>query len=62
MQSLKQLEGLTRQNGNEQDFVIELLNKAKIPLTKENYLGLAYPDGVPEDFDDSTIPEQIRKK
>jgi hypothetical protein len=42
--------------------VIELLNKAKIPLTKENYLGLAYPDGVPEDFDDSTIPEQIRKK
>jgi hypothetical protein len=35
----------TPQSGSEQDFVVELLQKAGLPLTRENYLGLAYPDG-----------------
>ena len=51
----------TPQSGNELDFVVELLSKAKLPLTKENYLGLAYPDGVPEEFDESTLPPEIKQ-
>jgi hypothetical protein len=62
MQLLEQQEELTPQSGSEPDFVVELLTKAKLPLTRENYLGLAYPDGVPEDFDESTIPAEIRQE
>jgi hypothetical protein len=62
MKLSEQQAGLTPQSGNEPDFVVELLTKAKLPLTRENYLGLAYPDGVPEDLDESTLPTQIRKK
>jgi hypothetical protein len=48
----------TRQNGRdkEPDFVVELLQKAGLPVTRENYIGLAYPDGLPEDFDESELP------
>lgn len=50
------------QNGiNNDDFVLHLLNKYKIPVTKENYIGLAYPEGLPSDFDESSLPEQVRK-
>lgn len=52
----------TPQSGNELDFVVELLDKAKLPLTRENYLGLAYPDGVPEDLDENTLPPEIRQE
>ena len=62
MQLLDQPVESTPQNGSEPDFVVELLTKAKLPVTRENYLGLAYPDGVPEDFDESTLPAQLREE
>lgn len=43
------------------DYVIILLERFGLPLTRENYLGLAYPEGLPEDFDETTLPLQIRK-
>ena len=52
----------TPQSGSEQDFVVELLQEAGLPLTRENYLGLAYPDGVPEDLDESSLPPEIRQQ
>ncbi len=45
----------------ETDHVLELLKKFCLPLTRENYLGLAYPECLPEDFDETTLPLQIRK-
>ncbi len=45
----------------ETDHVLELLKKFNLPLTRENYLDLAYPEGLPEDFDETTLPLQIRK-
>ncbi len=47
------------QNGNEPDYVLNLLKKFNLPLTKENYLGLAYPEGAPEDLDESSLPKEI---
>lgn len=44
----------------EEDFVLELLKQANLPLTRDNYIGLAYPDGVPEDFDEGTLPPEIK--
>jgi hypothetical protein len=51
---------LGTQGGKEQDFVLDLLLKSNLPITRENYLGLAYPEGVPEDLDETSLPEQIR--
>ena len=48
-------------SGSEPDYVKDLLAQAGLPLTRENYLGLAYPEGVPEDLDESSLPEQIRQ-
>lgn len=48
------------QSGSEVDFVARLLQKAGLPLTRENYLGLAYPEGVPEDLDEMSLPPEIR--
>ena len=48
-------------SGSEPDYVLDLLKQAGLPLTRENYLGLAYPEGVPEDLDESSLPEQIRQ-
>jgi len=48
-------------SGSAPDFVVLLLKKGGLPLTRENYLGLAYPEGVPEDLDESSLPEQIRQ-
>lgn len=47
--------------GEETDYVLELLKQFGLPLTRENYLGLAYPEGLPEDFEETTLPLQIRK-
>ena len=47
--------------GEETDYVLELLKQFGLPLTRENYLGLAYPEGLPKDFDETTLPHQIRK-
>jgi hypothetical protein len=44
----------------EVDYAVELLQKSNLPLTRENYLGLAYPEGVPDDLDESSLPAQIR--
>ena len=47
--------------GEETDYVLQLLKQFGLPLTRENYLGLAYPEGLPEDFDETTLPLEIRK-
>jgi len=44
----------------EVDYIVELLRKSNLPTTRENYLGLAYPEGVPGDLDESSLPAQIR--
>jgi len=50
------------QNGTDNDFVIHLLKKYNIPITRENYMGLAYPNADESVIDESSIPEQLRKK
>lgn len=50
-------------NGNN-DLILESMKKHGIPVTFENYMGLAYPDGLPEDFGHEQhmqLPEEIRK-
>ena len=42
------------------DYVILLLKKFGLPLTRENYLGLAYPEGIPEDLNEASLPVEIR--
>lgn len=47
----------------ETDFVMQALAKHGIPLTRENYLGLAYPEGLPEGWsavDELSLPPEIR--
>lgn len=44
------------QNGQGDDFVVTLLKKAGLPVTRENYIGLAYPEGLPDDFGEDQIP------
>ena len=49
---------------SEPDFVLDLLKKYGLPLTRENYLGLAYPEGLPEDWGaegEAGLPEEISK-
>ena len=48
----------------EQDHVLDLLRQFNMPITRENYLDLAYPEGLPEDWGaegEAGLPEQIRK-
>lgn len=61
MKLSEQQEASSPPSGSEPDFVLDLLKQAGLPLTRENYLGLAYPEGVPEDLDESSLPEQIRQ-
>lgn len=49
------------QSGNEPDYVLDLLKKFNLPLTRDNYLGLAYPEGAPPDLDESSLPPEIRQ-
>ena len=46
--------------GCDQDYVLALIKKFRLPLTRENYLGLAYPEGVPKDLDENSLPREIR--
>ena len=49
---------------SEQDYVLDLLRQFNLPLTRENYLNLAYPEGLPEDWDaagETSLPEEVRK-
>jgi len=48
------------QSGKPLDYVVQLLQKFNLPVTRENYLDLAYPEGVPEDLDETTLPQEIR--
>lgn len=47
-------------SGKPTDYVVELLREFNLPVTRENYLDLAYPEGVPEDLDETTLPEELR--
>jgi hypothetical protein len=49
---------------NEQDHVLDLLRQFNMPVTRENYLNLAYPDGLPVNWGvegEAGLPEKIRK-
>ncbi len=61
MKSLEPQVESTPQNGSGPDFVLALLEKFKVPVTRENYLDLAYPDGVPVDLDETSLPPEIRQ-
>ena len=51
----------SEEHPTETDFVLALLRRANLPLTRENYLGLAYPDGVPDDLDETSLPPELRQ-
>ena len=51
-------------NGKSNDLILESMKKHGIPVTFENYMGLAYPEGIPDNFgheDHMNLPEEIRK-
>jgi len=48
------------QSGKEPDYVLDLLKQFNLPVTLENYLGLAYPEGVPPELEESSLPPEIR--
>jgi len=60
MKSLESQEESTPLSGKAPDFVLDLLKKYNLPITRENYLGLAYPEEVPEDLDETSLPPEIR--
>lgn len=62
MKYSEQQEASTPPSGSGPDYVLDLLKKFSLPLTRENYLGLAYPDGVPEDLDESSLPPEIQQQ
>ena len=48
----------------ESDHVLNLLKQLDLPLTRENYLGLAYPEGLPNNWGaegEAGLPEEIRE-
>ena len=61
MKSLRSQAVSTPLNGSEPDFVLDLLKKFNLPVTRENYLGLAYPEGVPPELEEFSLPEEIRQ-
>jgi hypothetical protein len=49
---------------SEQEHVLDLLRQFNIPVTRENYLDLAYPEGLPDDWGsegEAGLPIEIRK-
>lgn len=48
-------------NGSGPDYVLNLLKQFNLPLTRDNYLGLAYPDGAPPDLDETSLPPEIQQ-
>ena len=42
-----------------QDPVLEKMKQAKIPLSQENYLSLAFPDGNPTPEELVDLPEEV---
>lgn len=61
MKSLQSQAVLTPQNGSEPDYVLDLLKKFNLPVTRENYLGLAYPEGVPLELEEFSLPAEIQQ-
>jgi hypothetical protein len=58
------VEDSTVSDGTGPDYVLDLLKQFNLPLTRDNYLGLAYPEGLPEDWGaegEAGLPEEIRK-
>ena len=47
-----------------QDPIIEALKVLNLPLTRQNYLELSYPDGIPESSAEleESLPEKIRSR
>ena len=48
-----------------QDPLLEAMKAQRIPLTRQNYLELAYPDENPDEFPaelESELPEQFQSK
>jgi hypothetical protein len=51
-------------NGNNKDLILESMKKHGIPVTFENYMGLAYPEGLPDDYGHENhmqLPKEIRQ-
>lgn len=46
------------------DPIIEALKALNLPLTRQNYLDLSYPDGMPESSAEleASLPEEIRSR
>ena len=64
MKSSDQQAESTPQSGSEQDYVLSLLKQFNLPLTRENYLGLAYPEGLPQEWgaeNEAELPQEIRQ-
>ena len=48
------------QNGNA-DPIFESMKKYKMPMTRESYLDLAYPEGMPNNAElESMLPKQFQ--
>ena len=48
----------------EEDLLLATMKRHNIPITLDNYLGLAYPEGLPEDYGQENhmqLPEEIRQ-
>ena len=63
-QLTKSQEASMNQVGSD-DIVLNALIKHKIPVTRENYLGLAYFGNVPEELtaeQEAELPEKLRNK
>ena len=62
MKYSKQQEASTPPSGSDPDYVLNLLKQFNLPLTRDNYLGLAYPEGVPADLEESSLPPEIQQQ
>lgn len=54
----------TPQSGNS-DLIVDYLQKIGLPVTRENYLAFAYPEGLPEDYgaeNEEELPEELREE
>lgn len=64
MKSSDQQVESTPQSGSEQDFVLNLLKQFNLPVNRENYLGLAYPEGLPKGWgaeNEMELPQELRQ-
>jgi len=53
----------TKKTEDSSDAIVQTMKKYNIPLTREEYLNTAYPDGIPEMTAEleSMLPEEIQK-